>query len=385
MTTAEIIAIGTELLLGEIQDTNTRFLARQLRDEGVDIYRATLVGDNPERIAQAIREAGGRSQVILTTGGLGPTVDDPTREAVALAAGAPVEFREELWAEICARYQRLGRQPSENNRRQAYLPAGARAISNPVGTAPGFICALEGGAVVISLPGVPREMEYLYHNAVLPYLKERYHLHGLILARVLHSAGLPESTIDEQIGEFERLANPTVGLAAHSGQIDIRITAKAETRQEAEGMIAGLEAEIRARLGEAIYGADAETLEGAVGGLLAGLGWRLAVYEPCAAAGAAERLRAAGIPLVDLQAQEQAAALAEIRQSGAAGLMVCLLDEAETQRLAFHFISPLGERQAERKFLNAPGSMGAWAPVLALDFLRRALLDAKQGNLDGRV
>ncbi len=385
MTSAEIIAIGTELLLGEIQDTNTRFLARQLRDQGVDLFRATLVGDNPQRIAQAIREAAERSQIIFTTGGLGPTVDDPTRQAVALAAGRELEFRADLWQEICNRFERLGRQPSENNRRQAYLPAGAAAISNPVGTAPGFLCELEGGAVVISLPGVPKEMEYLFQHAVLPMLRERFDIHGIILARVLHSAGLPESSIDEQIGVYEQLSNPTVGLAAHSGQIDIRITAKADTRAEAEAMIARLEAEIREKLGEAIYGADDETLEGAVNRLLMELGWDLAVRESCAAAGLGERLRAAGVKTLDVDFEAWEEERQYFRQRQTAGLEICLEDDNQGQRLRLRFICPRGSRQAERKFLNAPGAMSSWTPVLALDFLRRSLLDARRDVLGGRV
>src|SRR5512135_2170348 len=139
MPAAEIIAIGTELLLGEIQDTNTRYLARLLRDYGVDLYRTTIVGDNVDRIAHAIRESLSRCQIIITTGGLGPTVDDPTRQAVAMAAGTELEFQPQLWDQIQDRFERFGRNPTENNRRQAYIPRGAIAMENPVGTAPAFI------------------------------------------------------------------------------------------------------------------------------------------------------------------------------------------------------------------------------------------------------
>ena len=154
MTSAEIIAIGTELLLGEIQDTNTHYLARTLRDDGIDLYRTTIVGDNLERIAQAIREATNRANIVITTGGLGPTVDDPTRQAVALAIGTGTEFRPELWDQIQARFKRFNRLATENNRRQAYIPSGAFAVENPVGTAPAFIVE-KPGHVIISLPGVP--------------------------------------------------------------------------------------------------------------------------------------------------------------------------------------------------------------------------------------
>ncbi len=279
MPSAEIITIGTEILLGEIVDTNARHLARQLRDAGVDLYRKTTVGDNATRIAQAIQQALERCDIILTTGGLGPTVDDPTREAIALAVGVSTEFKPELWDQIQARFQRFGRTPTENNRRQAFIPQGAIAIENPVGTAPSFIVE-EGNHAIIALPGVPREMEYLLENAVLPYLKQRYQLSGIIKARVLHTAGAGESLIDDLIGDLERLNNPTVGLAAHSGQVDVRITAKANSKSEADALIREVELEIRKRLGEWIYGADQETLEEVAFRALARRGWSLAVINP---------------------------------------------------------------------------------------------------------
>src|SRR5512138_1990387 len=183
MPSAEIITIGTEILLGEIVDTNTRHLALTLRDLGVDIYRTTTIGDNVERIAAAISEAMQRAEIIITTGGLGPTVDDPTREAVARGVGVTTEYREELWQEVVERISRYGRHPSENQRRQAVVPAGAIAIRNPVGTAPAFIVeytssrrtsmapqAEETSGAIISLPGVPNEMEHILHESIVPYL-----------------------------------------------------------------------------------------------------------------------------------------------------------------------------------------------------------------------
>lgn len=278
MPSAEIITIGTEILLGEIVDTNARHIARQLRDAGIDLYRKTSVGDNTSRIAQAIQQALERCEIVITTGGLGPTVDDPTRDAIALAMNVSTEFRPELWEQIQARFQRFGRAPTENNKRQAYIPAGALAVENPVGTAPSFIVE-QGNQAVIALPGVPREMEYLLENAVLPYLRTRYQLTGLIKARVLHTVGVGESQIDDMIGDLETLSNPTVGLAAHSGQVDVRITAKADSETRADEMIRNVELELRQRLGLWIYGVDQETLEEIA--LLAVLkrGWSLAVVE----------------------------------------------------------------------------------------------------------
>ena len=278
MPTAEIITIGTEILLGEIVDTNARFIARQLRDAGIDLYRKTTVGDNATRIATAIQQAMESSDIIITTGGLGPTIDDPTREAIAQALKTETEYRPELWEQIKARFERFGRIPTGNNKRQAYVPIGAMAVENPVGTAPAFISERDMCSI-IALPGVPREMEYLLMNTVLPYLKERYSFTGIIKARIIHTAGIGESQIDEMISDLETLHNPTVGLAAHSGQVDVRITAKADTEPEADVLIKEIEIQLRRRLGDWIYGADEETLEKAALQTLQKKGWRLTVVE----------------------------------------------------------------------------------------------------------
>ncbi len=263
MPSIEIIAIGTELLLGEIQDTNTRYLARAVRDAGLDLFQATLIGDNPERIADAIRGALKRADIVITTGGLGPTVDDPTRLAVAIAAGTELEFRQELWEQILNRFKRYGRTATENNRRQAYIPLGSVGIENPVGTAPAFYMEI-GNKIVVSLPGVPREMEFLYENNIFPLLREKFDLKQIILAHVLHASGIGESQIDEWIGDLEALTNPTVGLLAHPGQVDIRVTAKANSKEEAEQMIQPVVETIKERVGDAIYGMDEDTLESVI-------------------------------------------------------------------------------------------------------------------------
>lgn len=267
MPTAEIIAIGTELLLGEIQDTNTRYLARRLRDHGVNLFRTTMIGDNVERVADAVNEALARADIVITTGGLGPTVDDPTREAIARAFGVETEYYPALWEQIINRFSRFHRTPTENNRRQAFVPKGGIPVENPVGTAPCFIME-QDGKCVFTLPGVPKEMEYLTSNALLPYLVETYQLHEIIKAQVLHTIGLGESTVDHQIGDLERLTNPTVGLLAKSGQVDVRITAKAESEQEADAMIAEVASAVRERLGTAVYGVDQESIVDVVMGKL---------------------------------------------------------------------------------------------------------------------
>src|SRR5512133_31700 len=164
MPTAELIAIGSALLLGEIVDTNTKYLARQLRDYGVDLYRSTTVGDNLQRITSLMQEALSRADIVITTGGLGPTVDDPTRDAAAQACYTQNEFHPELWEQIKQRFLKRSMNVSENNRKQAMIPAGAVVIENPVGTAPAFIMPISG-KVLVCLPGVPREMEYLMQSA----------------------------------------------------------------------------------------------------------------------------------------------------------------------------------------------------------------------------
>ena len=382
MPVAEIITIGTELLLGEIQDTNTRYLARHLRDIGVDLYRTTTIGDNQERIAAVIREALTRCQIIITTGGLGPTVDDPTRQAVALAMGVELEFQPELWEQISNRMsQRYGRQPSPNNMRQAWIPAGAIPVPNPVGTAPSFICETSE-ACVFSLPGVPREMEYLYENAVVPYLKQRFHLTGLIKARVLHTAGVGESQIDEWIGDLETLSNPTVGLLAHPGQCDIRITAKAASLEEADQMIAVVEADLRRRCGEAVYGADSETLENSIFRKLAQRGWKMAALECNLEGNLLGRLRENGLPPEWVQVQTGAcpiddldAPLREIaRTLGVDAVLGASYQPGEIrQTLAMAVLTPEGCRQSLRTYGGPPQLGISWAVQTALDFLRRSI------------
>lgn len=285
---AEIVAIGTEILLGEITDTNSVYIAQKLRAIGINLYFMTSVGDNERRIASAVELGLGRADVVITCGGLGPTVDDMTRQAVALATGRGLTFHQALLDQIAARFAGFRVQMSENNRRQAYLPDGAITIENPVGTAPSFIVE-HHGKLVISLPGVPREMKYLMENAVIPFLRQRFGL-GIIKAKVLRTAGIGESILDEAIGgELLAASNPTVGLAAHAGQVDVRITAKADSEADADTMIANVEAQIRAKVGEFIYGVDNDTLEAALAAALERREMTLAVLEAGVAANIGKR------------------------------------------------------------------------------------------------
>lgn len=264
---AELIAIGTELLLGEITDTNSVFMARQLRNIGVNIFFMTTVGDNLLRIADSIRAALERAEIVITCGGLGPTVDDMTRQAIADATKRPLEFQQALYDDIAERFRGFGVPMTANNRQQAYLPQAALLIENPVGTAPAFIVESDQG-IVISLPGVPREMKYLMTESVLPYLQRQFDL-GVIVARTLRTAGIGESSLDDMIGaQLLNERNPSVGLAAHHGCVDIRLTAKARDQAAAQSLLDAMQQKLVSRVGEHIFGSDEATLEGVVSGLL---------------------------------------------------------------------------------------------------------------------
>lgn len=378
MASAEIITIGTEILLGEIVDTNAQYLALALRGAGIDLYRKTTVGDNPRRIAQAIQQSLERCEIVITTGGLGPTVDDPTRDAVALAIGVETEFRSELWEQIQARFKRFNRVPTENNRRQAYIPCGAIAVENPVGTAPAFIIESES-QVIISLPGVPREMEYLMQNAILPYLRQRYNLKGIIKTRILHTAGVGESQIDDLIGDLEELSNPTVGLAAHSGQVDVRITVKADSETQADDLIRPVEESLRIRLGDWIYGVDQQTLEEAALAALSSKGWTLVVVEAGINGYLIRRLAAARGPFLGGEMLSGSASLEELercaesyqqsRQADVA-LAVAVMPAGEKQDVLLVLITPQGRQNFTRPYGGPPEYAPRWALHHGLDLIR---------------
>lgn len=288
---AEIVTIGTELLLGQIVDTNAAYLAQQLAANGVDVYYKTTVGDNIERIAGVIGVGLTRSDLVITSGGLGPTVDDVTREAIAQATGCGLVFYPEAWEQIQALFARWGRVPDENNRRQAMLPAGSILVPNPVGTAPAFIVETTTGSV-FSLPGVPREMKHLTETALVPYLRQQLgDRPPVIKSRVLRTCTIGESAIDTLIADLETGTNPTVGLAAHPGQTDIRITAKADSEAAADALIAPVEQEIRRRLGHVVYGVEQQTLEEVVARLLAEHQLTVALLETNTGGAIARRLQ----------------------------------------------------------------------------------------------
>jgi competence/damage-inducible protein CinA-like protein len=371
MTSAEIITIGTEILLGEIVDTNTRYIARTLRSLGVDLYRTITIGDNVDRIASAISHSMERANIVITTGGLGPTVDDPTREAVAKAIGVRTEFREDLWQQVVETISRYGRTPSENQKRQAYVPQGAIGLKNPVGTAPCFIVETETNAV-ISLPGVPAEMEHVLHESVIPYLQKRFGLNEVIKVRVLHCAGLGEGMIDEKIADLEELSNPTVGLAAHTGVVDVRITAKAKSESEAQEMIAKVEEDVRQRLGSIVFGADEDRLEEVVLDMLAKRGLTLTAIES-----GLDGLLARKVPHTaskpDLSPASLMDALRAARADSKADIALGVSVYMDERAAEMAMISPKGEKTHRITFGGPPKSLPRWSMNLALNWLRTTL------------
>jgi len=286
---AEIITIGTEILLGHIVDTNAAYLARQLANVGFDVYRKSTIGDNEKRIAEAIRTALAHCDVVITSGGIGPTIDDKTREAVAIATGSKLVLNEKLLQYIKDYFQRRGLELGDNNPRQAYIPENAIPIHNPVGTAPGFIVKFNN-SYVVTLPGVPRELYHLMAQTVLPFIQKTFGLETVIQSRVLRTAGSGESFIDRQIGDLEKSSNPTVGLLSYPGAVDIRITAKAQDNDQALQMLDEMEARIQQRLGDVIYGTDKEMIEDVVVQLLTTLQFQMAVLETNTGGRLADRL-----------------------------------------------------------------------------------------------
>jgi len=271
--------IGTELLLGQIDDTNATFMARVLMDNGINLFQKTTVGDNTDRITGALRAALDRCDVVLCSGGLGPTEDDITRECVAEVLGRPLEYHEDIFTHIEALFLRYRLKLTENNKRQAMVPRGAIVVDNPNGTAPGLIVDDPKG-IVVCMPGVPRELMPMLTDSVVPWLKKRFDIHEVIHYRVLKVCGIGESHVDQIIGDLIlNSRNPTVGVLASPAFVRVRIAAKAATREEAEMLIDPVDAEIRKRLPNLIMGVDEDTAEGVVDRLLAERGWTIAIGE----------------------------------------------------------------------------------------------------------
>jgi nicotinamide-nucleotide amidase len=279
---AEIISIGTELLLGNITDTNATYLTQRLAGIGIDCHYVSQVGDNLERIIGVLRLACSRSDLVVTTGGLGPTNDDLTREAISAVLGEAMVVDAELERHLTSLFARRGLRMPESNKKQATLIPSAESISNPVGTAPGWWVSMpaENGsspAIIVSMPGVPFEMKRMWEREVEPQLAALSPF--VIASRTLKVMGLGESRVEEVVRDLMNSGNPTLAPYAKNDGIHLRITAKANNREEAARLIAPLEEQVRARLGDALYGVDDETPQGVTGDLLERTGLSFAVLE----------------------------------------------------------------------------------------------------------
>jgi nicotinamide-nucleotide amidase len=282
MPSVEIVAVGTELLLGQLVDTNTPFIAGKLAENGVDVFAMHAVGDNRERIADMIRAALQRADGVITTGGLGPTVDDLTKEAVCDALGIDTETHEPSLRSMEEVFVKSGRHMRENNRKQALIPRGSLALANREGTAPGFVATTAQGKFVASMPGVPREMKPMLTEGVLPWLQQNFWLSEHIRTRTLHTIGLAESEIDHRITDlFASLENPKIAVLAHQFRCDVKIMAKATSVDAAIALIAPVEHEVLRRLDGHVFGVDEETLPFAMHVLLQQSRRTLAVAESC--------------------------------------------------------------------------------------------------------
>lgn len=279
----EVVAVGTELLLGQIVDTNSSWIGEQLALAGIDSLYQTKVGDNLERIVGAFRLALERSDAVIVCGGLGPTQDDITRDAIAQVMGVELVPDDAILDRITRMFESRGRVMAQNNALQALVPVGARPMEQQPGTAPGLICPI-GDKVLYAVPGVPREMKVMVEEAVIPDLQARMGERAAIVSRVLRTWGLAESALAEQVAPrldaLHEKGNPTLAfLASGIEGIKIRITAKAPTREEALALIEAEDAELRSILGTIVFGVDADTMERAAGYLLEDRGWTLGIAE----------------------------------------------------------------------------------------------------------
>ena len=291
MPCVEILAVGTELLLGQLVDTNSAFIAQTLAGNGIDVYGMHAVGDNRERIAAAMRAALDRADGLITSGGLGPTVDDLTKEAACDALGLDTELHEPSLRDIEEAFARLGRVMRENNRKQAMLPRGSQVLANEHGTAPGFIAFRDDGKFIASMPGVPREMKTMLQTELVPWLRAHFKVQEAVHTRVLHTLNIAESEIDHRIDDlFRTLANPKIAVLAHGRLCDVKIMAKARSEQAARDLIAPVEADLLKRLGGHVYGVDEQTLPGAIHALLQESRRSVAVAESCTGGSIAAQL-----------------------------------------------------------------------------------------------
>jgi nicotinamide-nucleotide amidase len=286
----EVVAVGTELLLGQIANTNAATIGAALAEKGFDAHFHQVVGDNLNRVASAISAAIDRSDAVIITGGIGPTQDDLTREALCLATGLEMDYSEEYAQHLREWWSKRGREMPESNLRQAQHPAGAKLLDNPRGTAPG-LSVEHGGTLIFCVPGVPEEREYLLIAEVLPALTAREGSEHVLVSRILRTWGRSESDIAEVLDDlYQESTNPSVAFLASAGEIKIRLSAKAGSSSAAESLIAPVEAQVRERLGSSIFGRDDETIEVVLFRLLEERGWRIGTAESMTGGMVAARL-----------------------------------------------------------------------------------------------
>ena len=288
----EILCVGTELLLGDILNGNARWIAEQLAGLGLPHYRQTVVGDNKDRLISAVREASKRCRILVTTGGLGPTPDDLTTEALAAAFETPLEERPELWLEIQQKLSAGGRPVAASNRSQAYFPRGAQVLPNPKGSAPGMIWSPLPDFTILTFPGVPSEMQAMWTETAVPWLRAHGGASSVYVSRQLRFTGIGESDLSERVADLLASKNPTLAPYASLGDVKLRLTACAPTADAAAQMLVPLEAELRRRAGNHCYGVDEDSLASVVIGLLQQRNQTMAVAESCTGGGLAAALTA---------------------------------------------------------------------------------------------
>jgi len=282
---AEIICVGTELLLGDILNSNAQYLAEQLAQLGIAHYYQTVVGDNPERIKHAIEIAVSRSNLLIFTGGLGPTPDDLTHSTIADYFGVPMVEHPEIVADIAEKFAQRGRVMTDNNRKQALLPEGAEVLTNRAGSAPGIIWQPQTGVTILTFPGVPAEMKLMWQEVAIPYLTQQGWVTRTLFRRTLKFWGISESALAEKVSSYFDLQNPTVAPYANHGEVKLRIAALANSDAEALSLIQPIEQELRKIGGLDCYGIDDDTPAIAVGRMLQAAQMTLAVAESCTGGG----------------------------------------------------------------------------------------------------
>lgn len=404
---AEIISVGTELLLGQITDTNATYLAQHLAGLGIDLFYVSQVGDNLERLAAAVRRGRERSDLVVMSGGLGPTEDDLTREAIAAALGEEPRVDPELESQLRTWFAGRGVPMPERNVKQAWvLPAG-NTLANPFGTAPGWWVERDGH-IVVAMPGVPYEMKRMWEEEVTPRLRSR--AGAIIHTRILRVAGLGESTVEERLDPLLHSANPTIATYAKPDAVDVRISAKAATEDEARALVDGVEVRAREALGAHVFGADSDTPQSVALRMLAERGWTLATMESCTGGlvaslvtdvpGSSEVFVAGlvsyataikgewGVPASVLErhgsvSEETARAMARAARArlgadvGVATTGVAGPDPWEGKPVGLVHLAvatPDGERHSEQRFRGPREEIKRRAAVTALHLLRLALL-----------